>query len=113
MRKMFRAKAFGGKRGRVGPQLKGATNMINSEDKVRLALHILAIVMVWVSGLQWVAIVLVLAILPWKPVYPALKLVAAVGGWMAQPVADRVEKMVERKVKPDSAGNLEAPLWVG
>lgn len=87
--------------------------MINSEDKVRLALQILAIVMVWVAGLEWVAIVLVVAILPWKPIYAALKLVAAVGGWMAQPVADRVEKMVGKKLKPDSAGNLEEPLWVG
>ena len=113
MRKMFRANVFGGKRGRVSPMLRGATNMINSEDKVRLALQILAIVMVWISGLEWVSIVLVVAILPWKPIYPALKLVAAVGGWMAQPVADRVEKMVGKKLNPDSNGNLEGPLWVG
>ena len=113
MRKMFRANVYGGKRKRVSSKLKGAMNMINSEDKVRLALQIVGIVMVWVAGLEWVAVVLVAAILPWKPIYPALKLVAAVGGWMAQPVADKVEKMVGKRLKPDSSGKLEEALWVG
>jgi hypothetical protein len=87
--------------------------MINSEDKVRLALHMLCIVMVWVSGLEWVAAVLLLAVLPWNPIYPALKLMTAFGGWMAQPVADKVvEKLVDTQPS-DSVEKLEEMVRVG
>jgi hypothetical protein len=87
--------------------------MINSEDKVRLALQMLCIVMVWVAGLEWVAAVLLLAVLPWNPIYPALRLVAAIGGWMAQPVADKVEERLVNAQQSDSAGDLEKMVKVG
>ena len=87
--------------------------MINSEDKVRLALQMLCIVMVWVSGLEWVAALLLAAVLPWNPIYPALKLITAVGGWMAQPVADKVvEKLVSTQAA-DSVEKLEKMVRVG
>jgi hypothetical protein len=87
--------------------------MINSEDKVRLVLQMLCIVMVWVSGLRWVAAVLLLAVLPWNPIYPALRLIAAVGGWMAQPVADKVvEKLVDTQ-QPGSIERLEEMIRIG
>lgn len=86
--------------------------MINSEDKVRLALQMLCIAMVWVAGLEWVAAVLFLAILPWNPIYPALKLLAALGGWMAQPVADKVEERLVSTQHADSLATLEEMVRV-
>lgn len=87
--------------------------MINSEDKVRLMLQMMCIVMVWVSGLEWVAAVLLLAILPWNPIYPALRLLSALGGWMAQPVADKVEERLVAVQQSDTAVDLEKMLKVG
>lgn len=87
--------------------------MINSEDKVRLALQMLGIVMVWNAGLEWIAAVLVLTLLPWTPIYPALKLVRAVGGWMAQPVADKMSDLSVEDQQTVSAGKLEQMLKVG
>ena len=87
--------------------------MINSEDKIRLMLQVMCIVMVWVAGLEWVAAVLLLAILPWNPIYPALRLLCALGGWMAQPVADKVEERLVAVQQSDKAGDLENLLRVG
>ena len=87
--------------------------MINSEDKVRLALQMVGVVMVWNAGMEWVAVVLVLALLPWTPLYPALKLIAAVGGWMAQPVADKMADLPGENRQPVSASKLEEMLKVG
>ncbi len=88
-------------------------NIINTEDKVRLALQMLGIVMVWVAGMEWVAAVLFVTIIPWTPIYPALKLVAAVGGWMAQPVADKVAEKPRKRRQVVSASKLEQMLKVG
>ena len=87
--------------------------MINSEDKVRLALQMLCIVMVWVAGLEWVAAVLLLTLLPWNPIYPALRLFSALGGWMAQPVADKMEERLVNTQQVDSAEDLEKMVRVG
>ncbi len=87
--------------------------MINSEDKVRLVLQMLGIVMIWNAGLEWVAAVLLLTILPWTPIYPALRLVRAVGGWMAQPVADKMVDLAEENQQSVSASKLEQMLKVG
>ena len=87
--------------------------MINSEDKVRLALQMLCIVMVWVAGLEWVAAVLLLAVIPWNPIYPALRLLSALGGWMAQPVADKMEERLVNTQQADSAEDLEKMVRVG
>lgn len=86
--------------------------MINSEDKVRLALQMLCIAMAWVAGLEWVAAVLLLTILPWNPIYPALKLIAAAGGWLAQPVADKVEERLVSTHQIDSVARLEEMIRI-
>lgn len=87
--------------------------MINSEDKVRLALQMLCIAMVWVAGLEWVAAVLLLTVLPWNPLYPALKLLAALGGWLAEPVADKVEERLVSAQHADSVAKLEEMVRIG
>jgi hypothetical protein len=87
--------------------------MINTEDKVRLVLQMLGVVMVWNAGMEWVAVVLFLALLPWTPIYPALKLIAAVGGWMAQPVADKVADLPIENRQAVSGGKLGEVLKVG
>ncbi|HET9180226.1 MAG TPA: hypothetical protein VFQ24_17865 [Terriglobia bacterium] len=87
--------------------------MINSEDKVRLALEMLCIAMVWVAGLEWVAAVLLLTVLPWNPLYPALKLLAALGGWLAEPVADKVEERLVSAQHADSVAKLEEMVRIG
>ena len=87
--------------------------MINSEDKVRLALQMLCAVMAWVAGLEWVAAVLVLTILPWNPIYPALRLLAAFGGWLAQPVADKVEETLVNTQHAESLAKLEEMVTIG
>ncbi|TAM78788.1 MAG: hypothetical protein EPN47_20610 [Acidobacteria bacterium] len=87
--------------------------MINTEDKVRLALQMLGIVMAWVSGLEWVAAVLLLSVLPWNPIYPALRLIAAIGGWMAQPVADKVVEGIVNTQPVDSVEKLEQMVRAG
>jgi hypothetical protein len=87
--------------------------MINSEDKIRLMLQMMCIVMVWVAGLEWVAAVLLLAMLPWNPIYPVLRLISALGGWMAQPVAEKVEERLVAVQQPNTAGDLEKMLRVG
>lgn len=87
--------------------------MINSEDKVRLALEMVCIAMVWVAGLEWVAVVLLLTVLPWNPLYPALKLLAALGGWLAEPVADKVEERLVSAQHADSVAKLEEMVRIG
>lgn len=89
-------------------------NMINSEDKVRLVLQMSGIVMIWVAGMEWVAAVLFLTLLPWRPIYPALKLIAALGGWLSEPVASKlVEKPSKRRRPVMAAAKLEEMLKVG
>lgn len=87
--------------------------MINTEDKVRLALEMSCIVIVWVSGLEWVAAILLLTVLPWNPIYPAIRLIAAFGGWMAQPVADKVVDKIVSTHPADSVEKLEELVRAG
>lgn len=87
--------------------------MKSTEEKLRIALQLLVAVMAWIAGMGWLSAILLVSILPWKPIYPALRMIAAAGGWMAQPVADKIIELRSRSQHTVSADNLEEMLKAG